>query len=113
MVVFSRKLQEELVVAELDSSSRQLRVTVLEINAGSVNLGIELCVEDPITLDRSDPQVRALVARLWRHRNRLRSPAAFCGLPESVIQELKNSEGTQHGSEGSLSVEPRTAAQQM
>ncbi len=105
MIVFSRKLQEEVVVAEIDNSARQIKVTVLGINDGSVNLGIELCDEEPIHLDRSDPQVRELVARLWRYRNRLRNPASFSGLPDSVIQELKNSERPNHGSEASLPVE--------
>lgn len=73
MVIFSRKLQEEVIIGGIDGFARQLKVTVLEIDRGKVTLGIEMAAEEPTPFDRKHPTIRALVARLWRHGSTIRN----------------------------------------
>ena len=48
MLVLSRKSQEAVVVGGADGFERMLKVTVLEINAGTVRLGFEIDKEVPV-----------------------------------------------------------------
>jgi len=48
MLVLSRKKQEAVVVGGSGGFERMLKVTVLEINAGTVRLGFEVDKEVPV-----------------------------------------------------------------
>jgi carbon storage regulator len=48
MLVLSRKPQESVVVGGSASFARLLKVTVLEINGGSVRLGFEAAADIPV-----------------------------------------------------------------
>ena len=48
MLVLSRKTQESVVVGGSDRVERMLKVTVLEINGGSVRLGFEINKDVPV-----------------------------------------------------------------
>jgi len=90
MVIFSRKLREEVIVGGIDGLARQLKVTVLEIDRGKVTLGIEVAAEEPTQFDRSHPAIRALVARLWRQGSARRNRGDHCEGRDEVVHQLES-----------------------